>query len=244
MKPVGPGAVVGGSPDGGKQGVVTLNDTIDSVISKDFTVRHQHPYQGFEPQAWKLRRALQHKEIDQGQAQAQAHVQTREKNEERNIVRIAGQLSPSSRSRYYSEPVSLSPLDYVKNRIAEVMRTSEEEGGGSGNKSGGGGGGSDSPGGGEMVIDEGEESSQIVQVSQPLPQGPPPAPAFITSSNTYTYPYSALSLSTATGASPVSVPATPKQSSVPPSQPPTSETNPPEPAPLLSAQYEPLSDED
>lgn len=236
LKPAGSGSTVSSSPEGNKQGVVTLNDTLDSVISKDFTVRHQHSYQGFEPQAWKLRRALQQKELVD---QAQVHAQVREKNEDRNIVRIAGQLSPSSRSRYYSEPVSLSPLDYVKNRIAEVMRTSEEEGGGVGKSVGG-----DSPGGGEMVIDEGEDGGQIVQVSQPPQQPPPPAPSYITTSNTYTYPFSALSLNTAGGATPVSVPAPSKQSTAPPPQPPSSETSPPEPAPLLSAQYEPLSDED
>ncbi|KAL1129783.1 hypothetical protein AAG570_012727 [Ranatra chinensis] len=152
-------------------------------------------YQGFDPQTWKLRRALQHKEVES---------LGRDKTEERNIV------------RYYPEPpVPLSPLDYVKNRIAEVMRTSEEEGA---TKS------SDSPSASDMVIDESDTS--VCQPSAP--------PSFITTSHTYTYPFSALSLSTGTTGVPISSQSVVKAGPEPV----------PEPAPLLSAQYEPLSDED
>lgn len=206
------GLSITGSPDS-KQGTISLGDHIESIINKDYPPTSRHAqFQGYEPQAWKLRRALQQKELDQNQA-------LREKNDERNIVRMAGPPSPSSRGRYYEPPaVPLSPLDYVKNRIVEVMRTSEEEGG---SKSGGG----ESPGAGDMVIDEGEEQSSAGSA----------APPFIATSATYTYPYSALSLNTAAPQVPVSVPS---------SKPLTTTDPVPEPAPLLSAQYEPLSDED
>lgn len=212
------GLPITGSPDA-KQGSLSLGDHIESIINKDYPPTSRHPqYQGYEPQAWKLRRALQQKELDQNQA-------LREKNDERNIVRISGSTSPSARARYYEPPaVPLSALDYVKNRIVEVMRTSEEEGG---SKSGGG----ESPGGGDMVIDEGEE--QISRTATPQA----PAPPFITTSAAYTYPFSALSLNTVASPVPVSVASTvPKQ--------PVPTESVPEPAPLLSAQYEPLSDED
>lgn len=60
---------------------------------------------GFEPHTWKLRRALQQKEFEQ---------QIKEE---------------SNRVRYYPSPadIPLSPLDYVKNRIVEVMRTSDDD---------------------------------------------------------------------------------------------------------------------
>jgi nuclear receptor co-repressor 1 len=155
-------------------------------------------YQSFEnQQTWKLRRALQHKDIEQSQG--------REKSEERNIV------------RFYTDPpgpVSLSPLDYVKNRIVEVMRTSEEEGA---TKS------SDSPSASDMVIDESD-----------VPASQPPTVSFITTPHTYTYPFSALSLSSGTAGVSISNQSMIKTGSEPI----------PEPAPLLSSQYEPLSDED
>uniref|UniRef100_A0A1B6DW30 Nuclear receptor corepressor 1 n=1 Tax=Clastoptera arizonana TaxID=38151 RepID=A0A1B6DW30_9HEMI len=216
---------VAGSPEGkqsqnvGMGGTLTLGEHIESIISKDYPQSRHQQFHSYEPQSWKLRRTFQQKEMEQAQ-----QAQSREKSEERNIVRIVGPPSPN-RPRYYPEPpVPLSPLDYVKNRIAEVMRTSEEDGGA---KSGSGGG--ESPGGGDMVIDEGED--------QGSPAPPPPTPTpFITTSATY-YPFSALSLNTAATAVPVSV-----QSSVPPKQ--TTCEAIPEPAPLLSSQYEPLSDED
>lgn len=60
---------------------------------------------GFEPHTWKLRRALQQKECEQ---------QLKDDN---------------NRVRFYptQADIPLSPLDYVKNRIAEVMRTSDDD---------------------------------------------------------------------------------------------------------------------
>lgn len=60
---------------------------------------------GFEPNTWKLRRALQQKEFEQ---------QMKDDN---------------SRARFYptQADIPLSPLDYVKNRIVEVMRTSDDD---------------------------------------------------------------------------------------------------------------------
>lgn len=60
---------------------------------------------GFEPHTWKLRRALQQKEFEQ---------QMKDDN---------------NRVRFYptQADIPLSPLDYVKNRIVEVMRTSDDD---------------------------------------------------------------------------------------------------------------------
>lgn len=60
---------------------------------------------GFEPNTWKLRRALQQKEFEQQMK------------------------DDSSRVRFYptQTDIPLSPLDYVKNRIVEVMRTSDDD---------------------------------------------------------------------------------------------------------------------
>nr|CAD7571913.1 unnamed protein product [Timema californicum] len=151
-----------------------------------------------------------------------------------------------SRGRYSSEqtkdkPSHLSPLDYVKNRIVEVMRTSEEE------KS---------------------EQAMTNQKQQPL------AAAFVPPSTTYAYPFSALNVpSAARSPTPAQVSSVStkipvsganntnniqisqqsktlgsgqsQQSSVPASNSQSDvSSRPVEPAPLLSAQYEPLSDED
>lgn len=58
---------------------------------------------GFEPHTWKLRRALQQKEFEQ---------QMKDEN---------------NRVRFYPTQAGISALDYVKNRIAEVMRTSDDD---------------------------------------------------------------------------------------------------------------------
>ncbi|XP_050519955.1 uncharacterized protein LOC126893623 isoform X3 [Daktulosphaira vitifoliae] len=88
--------------------------------SPEITNRQGEPYQsehnfkeypsymlatGFEPHTWKLRRALQQKECEQ---------QLKDDN---------------NRVRFYptQADIPLSPLDYVKNRIAEVMRTSDDD---------------------------------------------------------------------------------------------------------------------
>lgn len=189
-------------------------------------------------------------------------------SDERQIIRVAQQKPPSSQAQqshqsqqasskqstapqqYHTEPVSppeptknhyqrrfyepstatttssvtpsskshLSPLDYVKNKIVEVMRT-EDDKTSSGDRNGSGNDKEDktdgSPGG-EMVIDE-----------SPSQQPPAPTP-------TTFYPFNALGVHTGP----------------PPAPPPTSAgaavtvVKSEEPAPLLSAQYEPLSDED
>lgn len=186
----------------------------------------QQIYPGFDSQALKIRRVLQQKEIE-------AAVAARDKNEERNVVRVAGQI-------FYSAEQPLSPLDYVKNRIVEVMRTSEDDSGSKQRPDG-------SPsGGGDMMIDESESpqhpSPRPQQSTTPHPP-PPPQPFLTTANATYAYPYSALHLNSQV-TPPVPVSATnPVVKSGPP-PPPSSSEIPPEPAPLLSAQYEPLSDED
>ncbi|CAH1393589.1 unnamed protein product [Nezara viridula] len=146
-------------------------------------------YPGFD----QLRRALQQKDQNQALEKSDEHM-----------------------TRFFSEaPVPLSPLDYVKNRIAEVMRTSEEESGA--NKD------NESPVSTDIMQDEADHSA-----------GHSTSSSFITPSHTYAYPFSALSLNTS-GASTVPIAShsvTKTTESIP------------EPAPLLSAQYEPLSDED
>lgn len=187
--------------------------------------------------------------------------------DERQIIRVAQQKQPSSQSQqshqsksqssYHSEPVSppepatnhyqqrrslyepsshatttptskshLSPLDYVKNRIVEVMRNDDDKSS-LGDRNGGSGGNdkddkADNSPSGEMVIDESPNQGQ------PTPQAQTPTPA------TFQYPFNALSVH----AGPPPAP--------PPSGGGTSITvvKSEEPAPLLSAQYEPLSDED
>uniref|UniRef100_A0A0A9YWS2 Nuclear receptor corepressor 1 n=2 Tax=Lygus hesperus TaxID=30085 RepID=A0A0A9YWS2_LYGHE len=152
-------------------------------------------YQGYEPQTWKLRRALQSKDVEPPM---------HEKPEEH-----------VNRGYYADPPVPLSPLDYVKNRIAEVMRTSEEDGAG--------GKGNDSPI--SPDINDDMESAPVVSSSPYISQNP----------HAYTYPYSALSLTTGSSAGVSMAPQTVNKPGNEPI---------PEPAPLLSAQYEPLSDED
>lgn len=199
------------------------------------SIRSSAMYQGYDHQTWKLKRALQQKE---------EQVNVIEKNEEHM-------------TRFYQEaPVSLSPLDYVKNRIAEVMRTSEEESGG--------GKDNESPGSGDVMHDEadhggthstGHSGNHSTSHSTSHSSSHPPshssahvtshssaghttshgaAPTFLTQSHSYAYPFSALNLYTS---APSSVPM--------PSHPTSKPTESvPEPAPLLSSQYEPLSDED
>ena len=121
----------------------------------------------------------------------------------------------------------------MKNKIVEVMRTSEDDKGGSAVDRNGGnvasgekdekiGGTVESPSSGEMMVDESPNQT---------PQPPAPAPT------TTFYPFSALGVHT--GPPPAPPPPTSGSTSVT-----KSEQMQAEPAPLLSAQYEPLSDED
>nr|CAD7429781.1 unnamed protein product [Timema monikensis] len=204
-----------------------------------------------EHQSWKLRKALQQQAKEMEVAREREKSSTAPGNalqsDERQIIRVAqpqsprtktssgsyhmeplspsehvasghhwlpggsvGSAGPSesmsflpSRGRYSSEqtkdkPSHLSPLDYVKNRIVEVMRTSEEE------KS---------------------EQAMTNQKQQPR------------ANNTNNIQISQQSKTLGSGQSQQSsVPASNSQSDV--------SSRPVEPAPLLSAQYEPLSDED
>lgn len=159
----------------------------------------------------------------------------------------------------------LSPLDYVKNKIVEVMRTSEDDkaggsgstvssdrNGGSGNvvPSGGGNGGGDKTAEEKAATGANVERSPSVGgvggsgemvVDEPTPNRttpqppPPPAPA----PTTNFYPFSALGVHTGPPPAPPPTATSTVSASVT-----KSEQMQPEPAPLLSAQYEPLSDED
>ncbi|KYM98298.1 Nuclear receptor corepressor 2 [Cyphomyrmex costatus] len=173
--------------------------------------------------------------------------------------------TPSNKS--HSTPYDVSPFDYVKNKIVEVMRTEDDKaGGGSGDgagsdrngggnsvvvsekdekgasaersmerspSSGGGGGGGGGSGGNsgsnEMVVDNAGGPNPTTREQPP----PPPAPA----ATTTFYPFSALGVHTGPPPAPPSASAT--SASVT-----KSEQMQAEPAPLLSSQYEPLSDED
>ncbi|KAK9874310.1 hypothetical protein WA026_002662 [Henosepilachna vigintioctopunctata] len=170
------------------------------------TPQQQHPHQQQHPQ--------QHQQPQQ-QLQQQ---------DERQIIRMA------QPSKYHVEPVSppennhwvdpnfrrfqpqppqshMSPLDYVKNRIVEVMRTEDDKKDNQeirpNEKDR-----SDSPG--DMVIDEEKNETEYQSTASQQPQ------------NAYS-----------------SYPFVHKDISV---NDPNSRSN--EPKPLLSAQYEPLSDED
>lgn len=199
---------------------LTVKELTDSVISHDFSSRQPNFYHLQENmnEQWK-RRMQQHKEDKRAQTPQQ---------DERQIIRIAQPqqkyhiervepVSPPENNhwseqnfRRYQQPQShISPLDYVKNRIVEVMRTEDDkkdsqEGGHSQEKDR-----SDSPG--DMVIDEEKHENEFgaqQQQGQPMqPQG-----AF----------YSFVHKDSAANEN--------------------SRNN--EPKPLLSAQYEPLSDED
>ncbi|KYN36663.1 hypothetical protein ALC56_08454 [Trachymyrmex septentrionalis] len=171
--------------------------------------------------------------------------------------------TPSNKS--HSTPYDVSPFDYVKNKIVEVMRTEDDKAGGGG---GDGGAGSDRNGGGNSVVvsekdekgvgaersverspsggggggsggggNSGSNEMVVDNTGGPNPttreQPPPPAPA----ATTTFYPFSALGVHT--GPPPAPPPASATSASVA-----KSEQMQAEPAPLLSSQYEPLSDED
>ncbi|XP_018315095.1 nuclear receptor corepressor 1 isoform X1 [Mycetomoellerius zeteki] len=172
--------------------------------------------------------------------------------------------TPSNKS--HSTPYDVSPFDYVKNKIVEVMRTEDDKAGGGG---GDGGAGSDRNGGGNSVVvsekdEKGASAERSVERSPSSGGGggsggggnsgsnemvvdnaggpnpttreqppPPPAPA----ATTTFYPFSALGVHT--GPPPAPPPTSATSASVA-----KSEQMQAEPAPLLSSQYEPLSDED
>ncbi|XP_060534175.1 uncharacterized protein LOC132706710 [Cylas formicarius] len=201
---------------------LTVKELTDSVISHDFGARpgayyhlqQQQQQQENVNEQWK-RRMQQHKE----ESKRAATPQQQQQQDERQIIRIAQAqkyhvepVSPPDNNHHWSEqqqqnyrryaqPQShISPLDYVKNRIAEVMRTEEDKKEAQDvhaqhhhqDKER-----SDSPG--DMVIDEEKHENDYAQQQQQQQGG-------------YAYSYDG------------------------------ARNN--EPKPLLSAQYEPLSDED
>lgn len=165
--------------------------------------------------------------------------------------------------RYFPEQRVMSPLDYVKNRIVEVMRTSEDDKVTDSRKEDGdtttstpaaakaeGRSASGSP------RDAASEDSKKDDGEKPPPSGTAPATttqphsAPYVQTTTYAYPFSALSVPQAAvgGVAPptsaAGAGAAPKPSAL---LPPTlaKEREPiAEPKPLLSSQYEALSDED
>ncbi|CAG9833249.1 unnamed protein product [Diabrotica balteata] len=194
---------------------LTVKELTDSVISHDFNARqpYYHIQENMNEQ-WK-RRIQQHNEDKRSQTPLQ---------DERHVIRIT---QPQQKSMEKMEPVSppesnnwseqnyrkyptnqqshMSPLDYVKNRIVEVMRTEDDnkkdlqEEAHSQEKDL-----SDSPG--EMVIDEEKHENDFNQQQTSQHGG---FYSFVHKETT------------------------------------ASETSPNnEPKPLLSSQYEPLSDED
>lgn len=112
VSPAGSSSMVGRSqlcsPD---SKTISVNDHLDSMLSRNTPNAYE------QQQAWKLRRALQQK--DEEVQRSQSHV-----------LKLTGQMSP--KNRYYGDPASISPLEYMKSRIAEVMRTSEDDKGGLG----------------------------------------------------------------------------------------------------------------
>ncbi|XP_023245683.1 histone-lysine N-methyltransferase 2D isoform X2 [Copidosoma floridanum] len=238
---------------------LTLGEHVDHIVNKDYGPMSSsyRPYPGYQmPEDWKRRKGGEADSVKPG--------------DERQIIRVAQQNPPSSQTQpthqsqqqlqpqFQHEPVSppepttnhyprrfyepsaattttpvtpsskshLSPLDYVKNKIVEVMRTEDDKSSsGGGDRNGGSANDkddkscADSSPSGEMVIDESPREQQP-------PQPPVPTP-------TTFYPYNALGVHTGP----------------PPAPPPTNTAavtvvKTEEPAPLLSAQYEPLSDED
>ncbi|KAJ8886402.1 hypothetical protein PR048_012613 [Dryococelus australis] len=209
------------STPGSNTKVITLGETIDSIIKKDlgnsnlaagssFQVpsnhrsmpqiypHHSYPYHlissappssqpsevnaAAEHQNWKLRRALQHKDMEALRERERERERERDRtnssgnslqSDERQIIRIAQPQSPRSKCggvptysmepvsppetssgahhwihtggantaesvgflpsrRYFpesggSKPSHISPLEYVNNKIVEVMRTSEDD---------------------------------------------------------------------------------------------------------------------
>ncbi|KAJ9589596.1 hypothetical protein L9F63_017181, partial [Diploptera punctata] len=244
----------------------TLNEHIDSIISKDFSGSNAPPSSGgygqqphhrgmyastphhpfhmappvstsemlaHEHNSWKLRRALQQKEMEREREKSAASSRSSTPSmqaDERQIIRIAQPASPrgntpagSKTAQYHVEPVSppessggrkpgsagksLSPFDYVKNKIVEVMRTEDEK-----SDQDEGRGRCDSPG--DMVIDESsvavsQQNSGTVEGSGPNATTVPSsvAPAFVP-----TYPFSALGVLSAARSPTPSQPSNQSQS--------------------------------
>ncbi|XP_030747632.1 nuclear receptor corepressor 1 isoform X1 [Sitophilus oryzae] len=210
---------------------LTVKELTDSVISHDFSTRpgaYYHMQENVNEQ-WK-RRLQQQQQKEENKRSATPLQQVQQQQDERQIIRIAQPqkyhhepISPPENNhwseqnfRRYQQPQShMSPLDYVKNRIVEVMRTEddkkdiqdqhvhEKDR-------------SDSPG--DMVIDEEKHENDFSNPQQDA-QHQQTRPTHQQPQGAYSYSYVHKDNSND-----------------------SSRNN--EPKPLLSAQYEPLSDED
>ncbi|XP_020277995.1 uncharacterized protein LOC109851876 isoform X2 [Pseudomyrmex gracilis] len=216
-----------------------------------------------------MMRAFTRQQFEQTQQQQQQQHQSSGKQQHHSVEPVSppeattnhygrhfyeSSTATSSSGTPSNKPHQISPFDYVKNKIVEVMRTEDdkaagggdvgsdrngsgssivttekdEKGAGAGNverSPSGSGGGSGSGSTGEMVVDD---------TGNPTREQPPPPPT--PAATTTFYPFSALGVHT--GPPPAPPPAATTSTSV------KSEQMQAEPAPLLSAQYEPLSDED
>ncbi|TGZ54100.1 Uncharacterized protein DBV15_00368 [Temnothorax longispinosus] len=289
----------GGSGGSGSNKAITFGEHVDHVVSKDYNTPHSsyrsYGYQVSEDQ-WKRRKINEPDSVKTGderqiirvaqQQQTQQH-QSSGKQQYHSVEPVSPPEATTNHygRRFYesstatstsgtpsNKPHQISPFDYVKNKIVEVMRTEDDKAGGgggdggagsdrngggnsvvvsekdekgasagsmerspsnggngSGGGSGGGGGGGGSSGSNEMVVDDVGGPNSSTREQPP----PPPAPA----ATTTFYPFSALGVHT--GPPPAPPPATATSVSVT-----KSEQMQAEPAPLLSSQYEPLSDED
>ncbi|XP_024867406.1 uncharacterized protein LOC112451782 [Temnothorax curvispinosus] len=289
----------GGSGGSGSNKAITFGEHVDHVVSKDYNTPHSsyrsYGYQVSEDQ-WKRRKINEPDSVKTGderqiirvaqQQQTQQH-QSSGKQQYHSVEPVSPPEATTNHygRRFYesstatstsgtpsNKPHQISPFDYVKNKIVEVMRTEDDKAGGgggdggagsdrngggnsvvvsekdekgasagsmerspsnggngSGGGSGGGGGGGGSSGSNEMVVDDAGGPNSSTREQPP----PPPAPA----ATTTFYPFSALGVHT--GPPPAPPPATATSVSVT-----KSEQMQAEPAPLLSSQYEPLSDED
>lgn len=209
---------------------LTVKELTDSVISHDFN-RAGAYYHLQEPDQWKrrLQAQQQQQQHQQQKEESKRSATPQQQQDERQIIRIAqtqkyhhepvsppenNHWSEQNYRRYQQPPSHMSPLDYVKNRIVEVMRTEDDkkeaQDGHSQEKDR-----SDSPG--DMVIDEEKHENEFggaQQQQQGDGQRHPQAQG-----GGYHYSYVHKDGGNDSG-----------------------RNN--EPKPLLSAQYEPLSDED
>ena len=263
---------------------MTLGEHVEHIISKDYGPPHTSYRYGYpiSEDQWKRRKhepdsvktGDERQIIRVAQQQQQTQQQQQHQSSGKQQYHTVEPVSPPETTanhygrRFYepstatstsgtpsNKPHQISPFDYVKNKIVEVMRTEDDKAGGGGggdngagsDRNGGGNavvatekdekgagsvdrspsGGGGGSGGGEMVIDD---------TGGPTREQPPPPPPAPTATTTF-YPFSALGVHT--GPPPAPPPASATSASVT-----KSEQMQAEPAPLLSAQYEPLSDED
>ncbi|XP_076255294.1 nuclear receptor corepressor smrter isoform X3 [Rhynchophorus ferrugineus] len=213
---------------------LTVKELTDTVISHDFSTRpaaYYHLQENVNEQ-WKRRLHQQQQQKEESKRSATPQ-QSAPQQDERQIIRIAQPqkyhhepVSPPENNhwseqnfRRYQQPQShMSPLDYVKNRIVEVMRTEDDkkdvQDAHVPEKDR-----SDSPG--EMVIDEEKHDNDFSNQQQQEQQHQQARAAQHPQPLQGAYSYSYVHKDTANDSSRSS-----------------------EPKPLLSAQYEPLSDED